>query len=62
MTDYTDRNPANWTTAASTTSADRDFSAQDFNERRKPPPPHAATHVSGRTNRHAAELHDTASA
>ena len=31
--------PANWTTETATTAADRDFSAQDFNERRRPTPP-----------------------
>ena len=31
--------PANWTTETATTAADRDFSAQDFNESRRPTPP-----------------------
>ena len=42
VTDYaTDPDPANWVKSdlAVGVAADRDFSAQDFNERRKPPPP-----------------------
>ena len=40
VTDYT-TDPANWVVSELATGvvADRDFSAQDFNERRKPPPP-----------------------
>ncbi len=41
VTDYTDSDPANWVVSESAAGvvADRDFSAQDFNERRKPTPP-----------------------
>ena len=38
VTDHT-TDPATWTTETATTAADRDFSAQDFNERRRPTPP-----------------------
>ena len=40
VTDYT-TDPANWVESdlAVGVAADRDFSVQDFNERRKPPPP-----------------------
>ena len=40
VTDYT-TDPANWVVSelATGVAADRDFSAQDFNARRKPPPP-----------------------
>ena len=41
VTDYTDSDPANWVVSESAAGvvADLDFSAQDFNERRKPTPP-----------------------
>ena len=41
VTDRTDPDPANWTISepAAAVIADRDFSAQDFNERRRPTPP-----------------------